>query len=147
MIYVALMFFGGCMIAMQSPVNAALARHTGTLEATFVSFAVGTCALGALCLAIGRGSAFQALQAPAWQWLGGLMGALMVFASIASVPRIGVLSAILAMILGNLLMAAVIDNFGWFGVPVTPFGLRRAAGFALVLAGLYFILSRGQSGL
>ena len=46
------------------------------------------------------------------------------------------------MIFGNLVMAAIIDNFGWFGLPVTPFGGRRLAGFALVLAGLLLIFRR-----
>ena len=49
---------------------------------------------------------------------------------------------VMAMIFGNLLMAAIIDNYGWFGLPVTPFGWRRLLGFALVLAGLALVFRR-----
>ena len=66
----------------------------------------------------------------------------MVLSSIIAVPRIGVLATALAMIFGNLLMAAIIDNYGWFGVPVTPFGWHRLLGFVLVLAGLALVFRR-----
>lgn len=139
MLYLLLMLCAGCLIAMQSPVNAALSRQAGPLEASLFSFLVGSLALFCAVLVFGRGSFFKAFAAPGWQWSGGLLGAVMVFASILAVPKIGVLATVLAMILGNLAMAAVIDNFGWFGVPVTPFTVRRLIGFCLVLAGLFFI--------
>lgn len=139
MLYLCLMFATGCLIAMQAPVNAALSRLTGALEASLISFLIGSAFLACAVLVFGRGSLFKAFEAPAWQWTGGILGAIMVCASVISVPRIGVLSAVLAMILGNLLLAAVIDNFGWFGAPLNPFTARRALGFCLVLAGLFFI--------
>ena len=66
----------------------------------------------------------------------------MVLNTVIAVPRIGVLTTAMAMIFGNLLMAAIIDNYGWFGVPVTPFGWHRLLGFVLVLAGLALVFRR-----
>lgn len=132
----------GCMIAMQAPINAVLSRGIGTLEAALVSFAGGFLALAAATAFFGKGNLLKAATVPFWQWSGGLLGAFMVLTAIVSVPRIGALSTALAMITGNLAMAAFIDNYGWFGVPVTPFGLRRLAGFCLVLAGLYLVFKR-----
>ncbi len=91
---------------------------------------------------LGRGQLSRVLETPPWQWIGGILGAVMVLNTILAVPRIGALTTVLAMICGNLIMAAVIDHFGWFGLPVTPFGWRRLAGFALVLAGLLLIFRR-----
>lgn len=136
------MLVTGCLIAMQGPVNTALSRQAGPLEASLFSFLIGTLALVCACLVFGKGSFFKAFGAPAWQWTGGVFGAIMVCATILSVPRIGILSVMLAMIAGNLLMAAIIDNYGWFGSPVVPFSLRRALGFCLVFAGLFFIFVR-----
>lgn len=144
MLYIVLMVCAGCMIAMQSPINAALSRQAGPLEASLFSFLVGGLALFCAVLAFGKGSFFRAFEAPGWQWCGGLLGAALVFASILAVPRIGVLASVVAMILGNLALAAIIDNFGWFGAPVTPFTLRRLIGFCLVLAGLFFIFFKGS---
>ena len=135
MLYILLMLLAGCMIAMQSPINAALSRTVGVLESSLISFAVGT-------LFFGRGQLPRVTETPPWQWIGGILGAVMVLNTIIAVPRIGVLTTVLAMIFGNLVMAAVIDNFGWFGLPVTPFGWRRLAGFALVLAGLLLVFRR-----
>lgn len=132
----------GCMVAMQSPINAALSRSIGALEAALVSFAGGFLVLAAATAMFGKGSLVKAPTVPVWQWSGGLLGAMMVLTAIVSVPKIGVLSTALAMIVGNLAMAAFIDNYGWFGVPVTPFGLRRLVGFCLVLAGLYLVFKR-----
>ena len=40
---------------------------------------------------------------------------------------------------GQLVISAVIDHFGWFGVPRIPFNLKRLPCFALILAGLIII--------
>ncbi len=142
MLYIALMVFGGCLVAMQSPINAALSRTVGILESSFVSFAGGTLFLGLAVLFFGRGQLVRLAETPSWQWIGGIFGAIMVLNTVIAVPRIGVLTTAMAMIFGNLLMAAIIDNYGWFGLPVTPFGWRRLLGFALVLAGLALVFRR-----
>lgn len=140
MFYAILMLLSGCLIAMQSPINAALSRTVGVVESSLVSFGVGTIALSIAVLLFGHGHIGRVLECPPWQWLGGIFGAIMVLNTIIAVPQIGVVSTILAMIFGNLFMAAIIDNYGWFGVPVTPFTLRRLAGFILVLAGLWCVM-------
>ena len=40
---------------------------------------------------------------------------------------------------GFFVISAVIDHFGWFGVPRIPFNLKRLPCFALILAGLIII--------
>ena len=142
MLYIALMVFGGCLVAMQSPINAALSRTVGILESSFVSFAGGTLFLGLAVLFFGRGQLVRLAETPSWQWIGGIFGAIMVLNTVIAVPRIGVLTTAMAMIFGNLLMAAIIDNYGWFGLPVTPFGWRRLLGFALVLGGIALVFRR-----
>ncbi len=142
MLYIFLMVLAGGMIAAQSPINAALSRTVGVLESSLVSFAGGTLFLALAVLCFGRGHLLRVAETPPWQWIGGILGAIMVLNTILAVPRIGVLTTVLAMILGNLVVAAVIDNFGWFGLAVTPFGWRRLLGFVLVLAGLLLTLRR-----
>lgn len=139
MLYIVLMLATGCMIAMQSPINASLSRITGPLEASLFSFLVGTLTLVILAAFFGKGNLLRAIDAAPWQWCGGLLGAIMVFSAIVAVPRIGVLSTALAMIVGNLFMASIIDNFGWFGAPLNPFTLRRLFGLCMTFVGLYFI--------
>ena len=136
------MVFAGCLIAMQSPINAALSRTIGSLEASLVSFAVGVVFLGAATLFFGNGHLMKAFQTPLWQWSGGLLGSILVFVSLVSVPRIGALNTGVAMILGNLLMATILDNFGFFGLPAIRVSLSRIVGLGLISAGLYFVFRR-----
>ena len=79
---------------------------------------------------------------PAWQLVGGLLGATVVFNTILCVPHIGVLPTLMVMILGNLIMGCIIDHFGWFGIPVTLFTWRRFLGVLLVLLGLLIAFKR-----
>lgn len=139
MAYLMLMLVTGCLIAMQSPINAVLARKIGSLEAGLVSFLTGSVVLAIVVIICGKGQWSKLLTVPAWQWTGGVLGAIMVCSAIVSVPRIGVLATVLAMILGNIGMAVVIDNYGWFGAPVHPVNLRRIFGLALTLCGLWFV--------
>lgn len=139
MLYVLLMIITGCLLGMQPPINAALGRHTGMLEGGLVNFVIGTAALSLVVAIFGKGQLSRVVEAPWWQLTGGLFGALMVCAAMISVPRIGALTTMLALILGNLAVGALIDNYGWFGIPVTSFSLSRLMGFCLVLAGLFFI--------
>ncbi|MBO5491596.1 MAG: DMT family transporter [Desulfovibrio sp.] len=78
MTYIALVFLAGCMAALQPPINAALGRTVGVLESGLISFAGGTAALALLVLWRGQGSLARVADTPAWQWVGGLLGACMV---------------------------------------------------------------------
>ncbi|WP_374287629.1 DMT family transporter [Desulfovibrio desulfuricans] len=142
MYYIALVVFAGCVVALQPPINAALGRTVGLLESGLVSFAVGTLFLAAAVLMLGRGSLLRVVEIPAWQLSGGVLGAFMVVATTMAAPRIGVLSTLVAMIFGNLVMAAIIDHKGWFGINVIAFDWRRLLGLALVLAGIALVVRR-----
>jgi Uncharacterized protein conserved in bacteria len=142
MYYIALVVFAGCVVALQPPINAALGRTVGLLESGLVSFAVGTIFLAAAVLLLGRGSLLRVVEIPAWQLSGGVLGAFMVVATSMAAPRIGVLSTLVAMIFGNLVMAAIIDHKGWFGLNVIVFDWRRLLGLALVLAGIALVVRR-----
>ncbi len=142
MYYIALVVFAGCVVALQPPINAALSRTVGLLESGLVSFAIGTGFLAVTVLLMGRGNVFRVVETPVWQWAGGVLGAFMVVSTTLAAPRIGVLTTLVAMIFGNLLMAAVIDHNGWFGLNAIPFDWRRMLGLVLVLAGIALVVRR-----
>jgi uncharacterized membrane protein YdcZ (DUF606 family) len=58
------------------------------------------------------------------------------------VQRVGVTAGLAGVILGQLLVAFVIDLLGWGGTTV-PFELRRVIGLALLGVALYLVLPRG----
>ncbi len=137
----AAILLGGIAIAVQAPLNGALGRTLGAaLPAAAVSFAVGFVALLVLSFATVSNPFGRIPAVPLWQWAGGLLGAYYVWSVIWGVPSLGVVSAMAALILGQMTGALVLDAVGAFGVPVQPISLTRILAVGLVAAGL--VLSR-----
>jgi bacterial/archaeal transporter family-2 protein len=106
-----------------------------------VSFVVGMLALLALALAFTRGmpSGAKLAEMAWWLWLGGFVGALYVYGSIVTAPRLGAVTLVAAIIAGQLLASVVIDQYGWVGFeehPVTP---GRLVGLVLLAAGVALV--------
>ena len=139
----ALTFAAGAGLAAQAPINAALGRDVGRIEAAAVSFGVGTIVL--LVAAVAASDRFTRLgEHPVW-WhylAGGLLGAAYVTISISTVATLGSAGMIAVLIGGQLSLAAVLDHFGLLGlekVTVTPL---RLVGLALLLAGVALVVRR-----
>ncbi len=82
------------------------------------------------------------LRAPPWMWLAGVMSALIVFAVALGPPRIGTTTTIALIIAGNLVMAAVIDRYGLFGLDRIGLTPVRVLGIALLGLGAGLTLYR-----
>jgi transporter family-2 protein len=142
-LYAALALAGGALIAAQAPINARLrVRLASPIGSALVSFAVGTLLLLVATLAVGDGSKVVSNLGggPWWAYLGGACGAVFVFAALTSSPRVGVTATFVAVILGQVLAAALIDQFGWFGAKVHAFGWERAAAIGLLLVSLVLLV-------
>lgn len=131
----------GCLVALQAPTNALLARGLGSpVNAALVSFAVGTAALLIVAFALGVRPNTGAIRAlPPQAWLGGLYGAVFVSMAVFAVPRLGVTFFLTVSIAGQLSMALLLDRFGAFGVPRVEIDLPRIAGVLLVLGGALLV--------
>ncbi|WP_374396517.1 DMT family transporter [Tabrizicola sp.] len=139
---VAAVVLGGTAVALQAPVNAALARELGgPVPAAAVSFGVGFVVLLVIALVQGQGGAFLKLpQVPAWTLIGGCLGAWYVLTSVWGVSQLGVVTLVAALILGQMTAAMVIDATGALGVTAREITPTRIASAGLVMAGL--LLSR-----
>jgi transporter family-2 protein len=141
---VALTVFAGLAGSVQVAVMGRFGDRIGVLEA--LTFA--TCVQLALSLAIllvartGTGRLGDALGAPHWMWLGGLMGLVVVFTITFAQPRIGATATIGILIAGQLVMGAVIDRYGLFGVDQIAISWPRALGIVLLGIGAALSLTR-----
>lgn len=133
---------GGVALAIQPSINARLARHVGSFESSFISFAVGTLAMLAVVLLAGRGSLRAAGAAATWEWSGGLIGAFFVTMTIIAVPRLGTLTVMAIVIAGQLASAALLDQFGVFGMRQIPLTPLRGAGIVLLCLGASLVARR-----
>jgi transporter family-2 protein len=82
------------------------------------------------------------LQQPAWLWTGGALSLLIVLAITVGGSRLGVAATVAIVISGNLVMGAVIDRFGLFGLDRIPITWSRLLGLVLLAAGAALSLHR-----
>ena len=139
--YILLPLLGGALIAAQAPINARLRVVVGSPVASAALSFVVVLVVGALV--VGQGSSLVNIGGgPWWAYLGGLCGAVLVFGTLVAAPRVGVLTTFVAVVLGQVVLAAAIDNFGWFGQPVASFGWDRILAVVLLLASLALLVRR-----
>ena len=135
--YALIMLAAGVGIPILAALNASLGQRIGSpAAAALCLFAVafGATALATLLTGIG---ALRALPGqPAHLFLGGLFVAFYVLSVTWIAPRFGVGNAVFFVLLGQLAAAAAIDHFGLFGARQTTLTLTRAAGIAIMAAGL-----------
>ncbi len=138
--FTALIFvvLAGACISIQAPINAALGRAVQSpLVAAAISFGVGFVLLGLAALASGDGRGFATALRQDWRlWLGGALGAFYVWTIVWTLPRMGVLTAICALALGQMLAAILLDKLGAFGMPVREITAPRILAAAMVAGGL-----------
>jgi transporter family-2 protein len=143
--YLLLPLIGGAMIAAQAPVNARLRVVLGSpVGSALVSFAVGTVLLfGAVVVAGDAGRLVALGGGPWWAYLGGAFGAVFVFATLVASPRLGVTTTFVAVIVGQVALAALIDRFGWLGANAVPFSWERVGALVLMCGSLVLLLRSG----
>jgi transporter family-2 protein len=69
-------------------------------------------------------------------WLGGLLGAFFVCASIVLTPRLGTATTVGLFLAGQVIASIIIDHFGLFGITVQPASLPRLLGALLIIVGV-----------
>jgi transporter family-2 protein len=81
----------------------------------------------------------DAMSMPWWAVIGGLVGAVQVYAGLTLVHRVGAGAFMGLTVSAALIMSLVIDHFGWLRVHPHPMTPGRAVGGALMVAGIALI--------
>lgn len=145
LVYLAVAALAGAMLPLQSAMNARLTRTVGSpIWAGAISGLVLTIAVAVVAAVASRGGPrLTGLAAlPWWAWAGGLGGGVLLVTTAALAPKTGTATLIAFVIAGQVVCSLVMDNFGLLGLPVQPFGIKRAAAAILLLAGAALIRSK-----
>ncbi len=130
--------------AVQIAVQGRLGDRVGSIEAMATASLIG--ALVALVvLLVARRSLTgvgDAVAAPKWMLLGGVMSALIILAVTIAGPRIGIVATTATLIAAQFTLAAAIDRFGWFGVERIDVTWTRVVGIVLLFVGTALTLRR-----
>jgi bacterial/archaeal transporter family-2 protein len=133
-----LMFATGVGIPVMAALNSRLGSHLGSpWAAAFLLFVAGA-AISGVVLAFAGLPQQGWFVAPPLYYAGGLLVAFYVLSITWSAPRMGVANAVFFVLVGQIVAAAAIDQFGLFGAMKSPLTAVRLFGIALMLAGVFF---------
>ncbi|MGN6386109.1 MAG: DMT family transporter [Verrucomicrobiota bacterium] len=142
MFWIVMAAAAGACISVQAAVNSSLRVHLHDARwATFFSIC-GTILTGLLVMLVIRPSfptATDLRSAPWWNWIGGALGAVIVFAGATLTPKLGAASFIAAVVGGQILCSLCLDHFGLLDLPLHTVNLNRVLGAGLVVAGVIVV--------
>jgi bacterial/archaeal transporter family-2 protein len=137
-----LAFSAGAVLPLQAGINSQLRTYAGSpLIAAFISFLVGTVLLFAmtLLLRLPWPSLSALAQAPWWAWLGGLLGAILVFLAIVLAEQLGAAVMVALIITGQMIVSLLLDHYGLVGYTRNTLSPARIIGTLLLLSGVFLI--------
>jgi bacterial/archaeal transporter family-2 protein len=132
----------GVLLPVQAGVNAQLRSAVGSpLTAALVSFLVGTAGLVTAAVIFRAPMTVRAawVASPWGHWVGGLIGALYVVATIVLAPRLGAATLVAAVVAGQMIASLLLDQYGLLGFPIHPISGLRVLGAALVIGGVILV--------
>ena len=127
----------GAVLSVQAAINGRLGQAVGVLRSSLLTFVVGAIVTALLILFFEPAHAVSLLEVPKWQLSGALFGVVYMLVMVGAVPRVGTAVATVAVILGQLGMGMLIDNFGWLGNP--PIELSSSRMLAMVCLALALV--------
>ena len=127
----------GALMSVQGVFNTQVTKASSIWTASaFVQFTALLVCLGAW-LFTDRSSLMQVFQVqPKYMLLGGALGAFITYTVIKSMDMLGPAKAVMLIVVAQLLVAYIIELFGWFGVEKQPWEWRKAVGMAVAIAGI-----------
>lgn len=137
LLFPMLALIAGMAVAVQGQINGGLGKKIGVIEGAFFSFALGTLVLLFVLIFFGNGHISSVSSVPKWQLIGGILGAFFVIVQVLVVPKIGVSTTLLAVIVGQIILSVVIDHFGLFGAERRPVDMNKLAAVVLMFIALY----------
>lgn len=127
----------GALMSVQGVFNTQVTKASSIWVASaFVQFTALLVCLAAW-LFTDRGSFLKVIEVqPKYMLLGGAIGAFITYTVIKSMDILGPAKAVMLIVVAQLLVAYVIELFGWFGVDKQPWEWRKAIGMAVAIVGI-----------
>ena len=130
---------GGVAVGIQSPLAGAMSERVGGTASSFIVHVSGAILSGVLLFLRG-GEKMRDWQSLPWYMLiAGVWGLILYLTISVTLPKLGGTMVVTLIIIGQLLVGTLIDQFGWLGVPVHPMSWTRIAGILVLIAGGYLI--------
>ncbi|WP_461206267.1 DMT family transporter [Clostridium sp. DL1XJH146] len=141
-IAVILAIISGICAGLQPPINAGLGKVVNTKNATLVSISVSFLIILSVVLVSGNvKDVTKAGSISPIYWIGGILGVTMVLISVEIIPILGATATYSLIVTFQLIVGAIINQFGLFGLTKSPITLTQLMGMGLLLLGMKLILN------
>lgn len=136
----------GIGIPLVGVLNSGLARAVGNaVSATAIMFAVAFVVAATIALPMhGVPTIRQLSAAPIGSYAAGLIMGFYALSATIIIPRFGAGSFVTFILLAQLLTAAVIDQWGLFGIERRPADAAKLVAFALIVSGIVLMQWSGR---
>ncbi|MCB0197840.1 MAG: DMT family transporter [Anaerolineae bacterium] len=131
---------GGIAVGLQAPIAGSMSQRVGGAASSFIVHLSGTI-FSAILLAMRGGEQIGQWRTLPWYMLvSGGLGLVLYLTLSHTMPRLGATSAVTLIIIGQLLIGMIIDQFGLFGFPFRSVDSWRIAAAVLLVAGGYLMV-------
>jgi len=131
---------GGIAVGVQSTIAGKMSQQVGGAASSLIIHISGAM-LSAILLLIRGGEQIQNWRNLSWYMLGsGIFGVVLYLTLSHTIPRLGATSAIVLIIIGQLMVGMVIDQFGLFSLPIRLIDGYRIFAVVLLIAGGYLMV-------
>lgn len=140
MVTIFIGLLGGIAVGTQAPIASAMSQRVGGAASSFIVHLGGLIA-SLILLVSKRGENIDQWRELPWYMLGcGAFGLVLYLSISHTMPKLGAVSAITLIIIGQLLAGVVIDYLGAFGSIPRGLDIYRISGIALLFAGAYLVI-------
>jgi len=128
---------GGIAVGIQAPMSSIISQRLGVIESVFIIHMGGAIAALIPLLYYGGGKLSQWRSVPWYALCAGVFGLVVIFSMSYMIPRIGVATALIILLAGQLFIGTTLDHFGLLGAAVRPLDFTRVFGLTVVLLGVW----------
>ncbi len=136
---IVLGLIGGVAVGLQGPMSGAISQRLGPLASSLIIHVGGAIISGVLLVFAGGVDLRNVQNLPKPYLLAGAFGVVLYLTLAYTLPRVGATVSIALLIVAELVVGVILDQFGWLGQPQHSFSATRALGVALLVAGAWLV--------
>ena len=140
----AIGILAGACISIQGVLNSDLGKRIGNFGSVLALSIVTALVIIVVILIFPATANLKDLPGlkNSYLYLGGILGIAIISAPIFLIPKIGATSTLSAMVIGQLFLAVLIDQFGILGAQKIPIDLTKIAGVVLLIFATFLITKK-----
>lgn len=138
MLGILIAILSGALMSVQGVFNTQVTKQSGIWVANaFVQFTALVVCLAVWFFSADRASFASLLKVePKYMLLGGAIGTFITYTVIKSMEQLGPARSVMFIVVSQVILAYVIEIFGFFGVEKQPFEMKKLLGAGVMIAGI-----------